>query len=88
MPPKQFELTVTQRRTLVQLWASPAERALFAEMSAQWVDSYAKRLVESCEPEELRELRGAWKSIRDFFVTVHNTKDTRSAATPSRRRRR
>lgn len=73
MPPKLFDLTVMQRRTLVQLWATPAERALFGEMSKQWVDDYARRMVESCEPEELLALRGAWRSIRDFFATVHNT---------------
>lgn len=73
MPPKQFDLTVTQRRLLVQLWSSPGERALFAAMSKQWVEDYATRMVTSCEPEELMELRGAYKSIRDFFATVHNT---------------
>jgi hypothetical protein len=73
VPLKQFDLTVTQKRLLVQLWASPGERNLFAVMSKQWVDDYAVRMVERCEPEELLQLRAAWKSIRDFFATVHNT---------------
>ena len=73
MPPKQFDLTVTQRRTLVQLWANPAERDLFATMSKQWVDDIARRMVQSCEPEELLGLRESYNSLRLFIATIHNT---------------
>ena len=73
MQVKRFELNPVQRRLLVQLWANQAEQTLFAVMSKQWMDAIAKRILKSCEPEQLLALRAARDSINSFFESVSAT---------------